>query len=49
LPASQWPAANFRQKPVVDAETWIGLAREGIICVPAECRALNLPDVLGAA
>ena len=25
-----WSAANFRLKPVVDTETWIGLAREGI-------------------
>jgi branched-chain amino acid aminotransferase len=25
-----WSATNFRLKPVVDAETWIGLAREGI-------------------
>ena len=25
-----WSATNFRLKPVVDTETWIGLAREGI-------------------
>jgi branched-chain amino acid aminotransferase len=25
-----WSAANFRLKPMVDTETWIGLAREGI-------------------
>jgi branched-chain amino acid aminotransferase len=25
-----WSASNFRLKPVVDTETWIGLAREGI-------------------
>ena len=25
-----WSAANFRLKPVVETETWIGLAREGI-------------------
>ena len=25
-----WSATNFRLKPMVDSETWIGLAREGI-------------------
>jgi branched-chain amino acid aminotransferase len=25
-----WSATNFRLKPLIDAETWIGLAREGI-------------------
>jgi branched-chain amino acid aminotransferase len=25
-----WSASNFRLKPVIDTETWIGLAREGI-------------------
>ncbi|HEY2246325.1 MAG TPA: branched-chain amino acid aminotransferase [Bradyrhizobium sp.] len=26
-----WSATNFRLKPVVDTETWMGLAREGIM------------------
>ena len=25
-----WSATNFRLKPVVDTQTWIGLAREGV-------------------
>ena len=41
-------AVNFKLKPVVDSETWLGLAREGIARFGAECGALHPADVLGA-
>ena len=42
-------AINFKLKPVVDLDTWLGLAREGIARLCAARRALCPTDVLGAA
>ena len=40
-------AVNFKLKPVVDTETWLGLAREGIARFERQCGTLHPADVLG--